>query len=177
MQGEMLKLESEDAGAGASVAVSKRRASSYIGLRVEAHLMHVREASEVVARSPEEVYRELSDMGAMAQESVQVLTVNARNRIIARHLVTLGLLDACPMHPREVFRPAILDGASGVILAHNHPSGDCTPSAEDIRMTRAMIEAGRVLCVRLMDHLIIGRGARPWLSMREQGLCDFSAAN
>jgi DNA repair protein RadC len=74
------------------------------------------------------------------------------------------------VHPRECFRPLILDGASSVILAHNHPSGDPTPSSEDIRITRQLIDAGEVIGIKVLDHVVIGETA---LSLRETGLCQF----
>jgi DNA repair protein RadC len=94
-----------------------------------------------------------------------------------RQLVTLGLADASLVHPREVFREAIRSGAGALILAHNHPSGDVTPSAEDVRITRQLVQTGRIVDIKVMDHVIIGRGKnaeRSFLSMREEGLCDFS---
>ena len=78
---------------------------------------------------------------------------------------------------REVLRPAIVENASAVILAHNHPSGDPTPSAEDIRITRQLVEAGKIVDIKVLDHIIIGRPGednRAFLSMREEGVCSFS---
>ena len=72
------------------------------------------------------------------------------------------------VHPREVFRPAIRDAANGIIVVHNHPSGDPTPSADDIQVTRDVYAAGKLLDIDLLDHLIIGQGQ--WISMRERGL-------
>jgi DNA repair protein RadC len=77
------------------------------------------------------------------------------------------------VHPREVFRAAILDGAGAIILAHNHPSGDPTPSSEDIRITRQLVEAGKILDIEVLDHVVVGRGERPFLSLRESGLVSF----
>ncbi|MDK2858578.1 MAG: repair protein RadC, partial [Verrucomicrobiota bacterium] len=71
----------------------------------------------------------LEDMRSLAQEAFCVLTLNTKNRVIRRHLISLGTLSSTPVHPREVFRPAITDGAAAVIVAHNHPSGDPAPSA------------------------------------------------
>jgi DNA repair protein RadC len=74
-------------------------------------------------------------------------------------LVTRGILDASLIHPREVFRPAVGEGAAGVILVHNHPSGDPTPSAEDRAVTRQLAEAGRALGIPVLDHVVVGRGS------------------
>lgn len=91
-------------------------------------------------------------------------------------VITQGLLDASLVHPREVFRDAIRSATAAVLLAHNHPSGDPTPSAEDIRITRQLVEAGKVIDIKVLDHVIIGRHASPtdgFVSMREQGVVDF----
>ena len=83
------------------------------------------------------------------------------------------------MHPREVFRPGILAQAAAIILAHNHPSSDCTPSAEDIRITRQLVQAGQVIGIKVLDHVIVGRpgpagsNEKGHLSLRESGLVEF----
>jgi len=92
-------------------------------------------------------------------------------------MVTPGLADASLVHPREVFRTAIENTASAMVLVHNHPSGDSTPSAEDIRITRQLIEAGKIIDIKVIDHVVIGRstnGSPAFLSMRESGLCAFT---
>ena len=144
----------------------------------------VRESTGQLVTSPADVYRVCSDIANLAQESFHVLSVNAKNMLINRHLVTLGLADSAPVHPREVFRAAIgQDGASAIILAHNHPSGDPTPSAEDLKVTRQLVEAGNVLAIQVLDHVIIGRAIEPsgdqqgrpaYMSLRESGLCTFT---
>jgi DNA repair protein RadC len=94
-------------------------------------------------------------------------------------MVSLGIADASLVHPREVFKPAIVDNGAAVVLLHNHPSGDPTPSAEDIRITKQLIEAGRIMDIKVLDHVIMGQeseGQPGFLSMREQGLCDFAKA-
>jgi len=127
--------------------------------------------------TPNEVYELLKDLSLCAQEQFVVLTINTKNRLIDRHMIALGTVSSTLIHPREVFRPAITDSASQIIVAHNHPSGDPSPSAEDIRITRKLIEAGKVVGIEVMDHIIIGRpnknGGCGWLSLRESGLCTF----
>jgi DNA repair protein RadC len=140
-------------------------------------LPQVRESSNELVRTPEDAARVCADLQGLAQESFHVLTMNSRNRVINRHMVSLGLVDSCCVHPREVYRPAILDGASGIIVVHNHPSGDPTPSAEDLRVTRQLVEAGKVMGIAVLDHVIIGRNSEPgksFISLRESGLCNFS---
>ncbi len=134
----------------------------------------VREARGTPLTTPELVYTACRDIAGLAQEVFQVLTVNTKNQLIRRHMVSLGLLDASLVHGREVFRPALLDFAASVILVHNHPSGDPTPSAEDVRITRQMAEAGKVIGITVLDHVIIGRpdgGRVSYVSLRESGYC------
>ena len=137
----------------------------------------VKESKGEHVRTPADVCRVCADIAELAQESFHVLTLNVKNYLINRHLVSLGLADASLVHPREVFRAAIgQDGASALILAHNHPSGDTTPSSEDLRITRQLIEAGRIIDIKVLDHVIIGRpdnGGPGFVSMRESGLCAF----
>jgi len=123
-------------------------------------------------REPEAVRRLLDDVAQLAQEAVIVLTLNNKYKLIRRHLVTLGIADASLAHMREVFRPAIIDGASAVIIAHNHPSGDSTPSAEDCALTRQAIRAGKIIGIQVLDHIVLGRPG--YTSLRESGLCDFN---
>jgi DNA repair protein RadC len=154
-----------------------RRRPAHIGLTVTAELMQVRECTDKPIRDPAACYAELADIGQLAQEAFIILTLTAKNRMITRHLCSLGLLDAAPVHPREVFRPAIQDSAAGLILAHNHPSGDPTPSAEDLRVTRQLIDAGNIIGIRVLDHIIIGRPTDNdpgYLSLRDKGLVTFT---
>ena len=101
-------------------------------------------------------------------ENFVVLFLNTRRCIKGHHLVSIGILDTLLVHPREVFRIAIIaGGVSAIILAHNHPSTDPTPSEADIKVTRDLIRAGQILKIEVLDHIIIG-GSR-YLSLREQG--------
>lgn len=138
----------------------------------------IRETRKERVRTPEDVARLCSDIRDLAQETFHVLMLNAKNNLVNRVMATVGIVDASLVHPREVFRQAVAENAAAVVLVHNHPSGDPTPSAEDVRITRQVVEAGRILGILVMDHIIIGResdGSRGFLSMREQGLCDFAA--
>lgn len=91
-------------------------------------------------------------------ECFVTLLLNARRRIKGHVLISTGTLDTILVHPREVFRPAIIGAASAVVLMHNHPSGDASPSEADIRATRDMIRAGQLLKIEVLDHVIIGAG-------------------
>jgi len=140
-------------------------------LKLVANLPKVKEASSGGAtNSPDAAYEALKEIGTLAQECFVVLTLNGKNEIIGQHLITLGLVDASLVAAREVFRPAIIDGAASIILAHNHPSGHTDPSAEDLRVTKKLIEAGEIIGITVVDHLIIGKG---YTSLREGGLAAF----
>jgi len=106
-------------------------------------------------------------------ESFQVLLLNTRKKLIRVEEVADGTLDTLLVHPREVFRAAIAANAAGIVLVHNHPSGDPEPSEADIRVTRDLIRAGQLLKIEVVDHVIIGRAVagrdRDYASLRERG--------
>ncbi len=112
-----------------------------------------------------------------SQEGFFVVLLNTKNKIIGAPLeVARGLLDTCPVHPRQIFRAAITSKAASLILAHNHPSGDPTPSKEDIDITRRLIEAAKILGIRIIDHLVCGHqdNTTPgYVSLREKNLVAF----
>lgn len=91
------------------------------------------------------------------QEEFHIVTLDTRHRMINTHLITVGTLDASLVHPREVFRPAIRDACSCVLLTHNHPSGDPTPSTEDKEVTRRMAAAGEIVGIAVLDHIIVAK--------------------
>ncbi|MBL8751688.1 MAG: DNA repair protein RadC [Planctomycetes bacterium] len=90
------------------------------------------------------------------RENFFVVPLDARHRLLGMHLVGSGTLDAVPVHPREVYSPAIRDSAAAVVVAHNHPSGDPTPSAEDRLVTDRLRDSGTILGIALLDHLVVG---------------------
>ena len=138
----------------------------------------VYEATKTSIRTPEDAAEICADLKDLAQEAFHVLLLNTRNRLINRQMVSLGIVDATLVHPREIFRPAFLQSAVSIVLVHNHPSGDPSPSAEDIKLTRQMIQVGQVMGIKVLDHVIIGRetnAAKGYLSLRESGVCDFDA--
>jgi DNA repair protein RadC len=106
-------------------------------------------------------------------ESFQVLLLNVRKKLIRAEEISHGLLDTILVHPREVFRAAIAANAAGIVLIHNHPSGDPAPSDADIKVTRDLIRAGQLLKIEVIDHVIIGRAtserAKDYSSLRELG--------
>lgn len=108
-------------------------------------------------------------------ENLVVIMLNTRRVITSWAYISSGTLDTLLVHPREVFRPAIAMAASAIILAHNHPSGDPSPSEADIRVTRDLVRAGQILKIDVLDHLVVAgqsrlaAGTRPYVSLRELG--------
>lgn len=106
-------------------------------------------------------------------ENFQVILLNTRRRLIRVENISQGTLDTILVHPREVFKPAIAASAAAVVLTHNHPSGDPTPSEADIKVTRDLIRAGQLLKIDVLDHVILGRASqerpRDFVSLRELG--------
>jgi DNA repair protein RadC len=121
--------------------------------------------------SPEDVARLLMpELRDETKEHFKSVLLDVKNRVLRVLTVSVGTLDSSLVHPREVFKEAITASAAGVIVAHNHPSGDPTPSAEDRAITKRLVEAGRILGVELLDHLVIGDGR--WISMKQNGLLE-----
>src|SRR5436190_9205530 len=119
--------------------------------------------------SPGDVYAAFGPlMEDLSREVFRVALLEAQNGLLRDLVISEGTLSSSLVHPREVFKPAILESAASVILLHNHPSGDPTPSREDIRLTRQLVEAARLLDLRIHDHLIVGRGA--YVSLAERGI-------
>lgn len=136
----------------------------------------VKESPTQKVRTPEDAWNVCIDIQDLAQECFQVLCLNTKNFLLNRHMVSLGIVNASLVHPREVMRIAVTENAAAIVLTHNHPSGDPTPSAEDIRVTRQLIEAGKILDIKVVDHVIIGKkttNTRRFISLREEGFCEF----
>jgi len=106
-------------------------------------------------RNAKDVYDHLTDMRTLPKENLRGLYLNGHSRIIRDEIISVGTVNANLIHAREVFRTAIECNAVALVLAHNHPSGDSSPSTEDIEVTRRLIEAGKLLGIRLLDHVII----------------------
>lgn len=106
-------------------------------------------------------------------ETMAVILVNTRRRILGHHLVATGTLDTILVHPREVFRAAMIMASAAIILAHNHPSGDPTPSEADVKVTRDLIRAGQLIKIEVLDHVIVGKPSpertTDFVSLRELG--------
>ena len=121
-------------------------------------VMEFRE-NETLSR-PQNAYRFLKAirLHEEEQENLIVLVLDVKNSVKAYYTVCIGLIDTSQSHSREVFRQAILSGASRIILAHNHPSGSTEPSSEDIKITNVLVKAGKIIGIEILDHIIIGNG-------------------
>ncbi|MCX6079737.1 MAG: DNA repair protein RadC [Chloroflexi bacterium] len=108
------------------------------------------------------------EMSALEQEHLRVLLLDRRNKVMEVVEVYRGSVNSSQVRVGEVFKEAIRKNASGIIVVHNHPSGDPTPSPDDVAVTRAIIQAGKLLDVEVLDHLVIGQGR--WVSLKERGL-------
>jgi DNA repair protein RadC len=119
--------------------------------------------------SPERVGEYLSRLyGRRTQESTGVLLLDAKHRLVKDRECYLGTIDRAVVEPREILKQALLEEAAAMILYHNHPSGDAAPSPEDVDFTRRLRQAADLVGVRLLDHVVVGRGG--WVSLRERGL-------
>ncbi|GAA4854313.1 DNA repair protein RadC [Paenibacillus vulneris] len=123
----------------------------------------------VTVRSPEDVSGLLmEEMRYLQKEHFVCLFLNTKNHIIGQETLSMGSLNAAIVHPREVFRAAIKRSSASIICVHNHPSGDPTPSSEDVALTRRLMEAGEIIGIDVLDHIVIGD--RRYVSLKEQGL-------
>jgi len=151
----------------------KKRSDFFLGFCMQP----APETTDTFVRTPEDCYRTCEEQSGYGQEVFTVLCLNTRNRLIAGGIISIGIADSTLVHPREVFRKAIESGAAAVILAHNHPSGDSTPSAEDVKLTRQMVQTGQIVGIKVLDHVVIGRATaddpKPYTSFREAGLVEF----
>jgi len=118
--------------------------------------------------SPEDVVSMFENHFAGAdRENFAIAFLNRKGKVLGVNTVSVGGLHSSIVHPREVYKPAVIIGAASIILAHNHPSGDPTPSREDIEITKHLIEAGRIMGIDILDHIIIGDS---YYSMKEKGM-------
>jgi DNA repair protein RadC len=122
----------------------------------------------VVITEPRHVLPLLSDIVNKQQEHFICISLNGANEVIEKRLVTVGLLNNCQVHPREVFADVITDRAASVIFAHNHPSGELTPSRSDLQFQEQLSEAGKIIGINIIDHIIVSR--RGYYSFQEHGL-------
>ena len=121
-----------------------------------------------LVRGPETVFDLTRDIRGANREHFVGFYLNSRNQVLRREIISIGSLNASIVHPREVYQPAIAVSAASLILAHNHPSGDPTPSEEDLAITRRLVEAGRILGIDILDHVVVAKDA--YASFKERKL-------
>lgn len=167
-QASTLELVRSVRGVSERLAV-QLKAACELGRRVMADRP---EATPLIQSPADAAALLLPKMSLLEQEHLVVLLLNTRNRLLGEPVqVYCGSLNTALIRTGEVFRVAIKVNAAAILVAHNHPSGDASPSPEDVAVTRALIEAGKLLDIELVDHLILGRSA--WVSLKERGLGDF----
>ncbi|AFA48974.1 RadC family protein [Acetobacterium woodii] len=158
-----LKRNPNLAGVGI-VKACQIKAAIELGIRVKQ-----KNSINVKVSSPSDVVDLLMDeMQYLKQESFKIIILDTKNQIIKVEGISVGILNAALVHPREVFIKAIRQHAAAIILAHNHPSGDPEPSTEDKHITKRLVDAGELLGISVIDHIIIGRGS--FLSFKQERL-------
>ena len=121
--------------------------------------------------SPEKAYnaiKAITNVQEEAQEVFGILILNTKSKIVAVHEVSRGTLSSSMVHPREVFKPAVLHNAAAIVCFHNHPSGDPEPSKDDIEITERLVESGKILGIEVFDHIIVGDDR--YVSLKERGV-------
>lgn len=140
-------------------------AAAELGRRLNA----LTEDNRPTIHSPQDVANLLmAELRDAKKEHLKSLLLDTKNRVLKIVTVSIGTLDSSLVHPREVFKDAIAASAAALIVAHNHPSGDPSPSAEDRRVTERLAEAGQIIGIELLDHIIIGDNR--WVSLKERGV-------
>jgi DNA repair protein RadC len=139
------------------------------GIELGQRLARARMSDTVTIRSPRDAMDLLGEqLRYLQKEHFVCLFLNTKNHVIAQETLSMGSLNASIVHPREIFRAAIKCSSASIVCAHNHPSGDPTPSPEDISLTSRLVEAGHIIGIEVLDHVIIGDG--DFVSLKEQGL-------
>ena len=124
-------------------------------MQMKIKLLEVKEAKGEKIITAEDIFKIMPTEAKADRECLWAVHLNARNKIIEKELVAMGIVNSCPVQPREIFKKAIMNGAVGIIIVHNHPSGENTPSEDDITLWKRLIEAGKILGIPVMDFIII----------------------
>ena len=140
-------------------------------IKANIKFMTVREATGEQFNFPQEIYESMKAETKIDRECCWVLHVNSRNRIIHKELVSMGTVNASLVAPREVFRRAIIEGSAAIVIVHNHPSGDPEPSMDDIKICTVLLEAARIIDIKLLDFMVIG--ASGYVSFMEKNVGGF----
>ena len=140
-------------------------------IKANIKFMTVREAAGESFSFPDDIYKSMQAETKIDRECVWVLHVNSRNKIIYKELVSMGTVNASLVAPREVFRRAIIEGSAAIVIVHNHPSGDPEPSMDDIKICTVLLEAAKILDIKLLDFMVIGTGG--YVSFMERNVGGF----
>jgi DNA repair protein RadC len=127
----------------------------------------VRLSNDSIADS-KAIYQQMTDIKDIDKEMFVCFCLDTHNKIISREIISIGSLNTSLIHPRELFKSAILKSANSIIVAHNHPSGDSQPSTEDIEITKQLVKAGKILGIPLLDHIVVGHNS--YVSMTNKGM-------
>lgn len=150
-------------GIGPAKAVQLRA-----GIELGRRIVRSGQGEIVTVRKPQDAANYvMEELRYLKKEHFVCLFLNTKNHIIARETLSVGTLNASLVHPREVFRAAVKAGSASIICVHNHPSGDPMPSPEDITLTKRLVEAGELMGIEVLDHLVIGDGR--FISLKEHG--------
>ena len=141
-----------------------------IAMRYEVETQPERTGRELLSIGcPEDVWRLLGpEMAPLAQEQLRVLLMNTKNEVLGQRVIYQGNVSSAVVRPAEVLRPAVMEAVPSIIICHNHPSHDPTPSPEDARLTRDLLKAAKLLGIDLLDHVVIG--GEQFVSLKERGL-------
>lgn len=131
------------------------------------YLKSKKDNEDYIIRSPQDVANLFEDLKYKNQEQFEVAFLNTKNKVISRKTIFVGSLNSCIVHPRDIFREAVRLNAAAIVCAHQHPSGDPSPSREDIEVTSRLVECGKMMGIELLDHCIIGESK--YISLKEKG--------
>jgi len=157
---ELTEIDGIGAAKACSIVAAMELSKRLIADRRGAVRVRIRDSRQVAEILMEEMMYE-------KREFFMTLNLNSKLQVESKSVISIGNLDSAPVHPREVFGPAIRRGAAAVVVAHNHPSGDPTPSPQDIEVTKRLIRASEIIGIRLIDHVIVGDGC--FTSMKSEG--------
>ena len=157
---ELTEIEGIGEAKACSIVAALELSKRLISDRQGAVKVRIRDSQQVADMLMEEMMCE-------KREFFMTLNLNTKLQVESKSLISIGNIDSAPVHPREVFGPAIRRGAAAVVVAHNHPSGDPTPSRQDIDVTKRLLRASEILGIKLIDHVIVGNGC--FTSMKAEG--------
>ncbi len=142
-----------------------------LALRYEVELLPERPTDAPTIYRPEQIYELLrTELSQLAQEQVRVLLLDRQHRVVGQRVIYQGNAYAALVRPAELFRPALIEAAPAIAVAHNHPSGDPEPSEADLKLSRDLAQVGQLLGIELLDHLVIGRDG--FVSLRQRGVIE-----